>query len=509
MTKLQRDWTAFFPRLTLQRQLTLLLMVFVGLGGAAMGLLAEVYHRRESTLAARTQAELSQANALLIQKFLESDLVDSHTFGKPEDDILWQQSSQALADFPRVEGGFYLHQVDQLLGYAFPTHGGKVPKRDVPPTERGIILDLVQQTTALRVPQEKVLHAGIDIVILRAEPLPFRGAVWTMKRIPQSQDRQSRLLTLLLVCLMLVAVAWTLLILVQLRHGVRSLQHGIKEIEEGRADEIVPLTMEMGQVGAAITSMHQRRRELENRLQRVERLASLGQLVAGVAHEVRNPLASLRLNLEYLARQAQRQGNVLSIDHLTEQIDRLEALVRQLLYFDKRQQDEAWVPESLEKIVQEAVSLLRLEAQQQGIELVYQPPGRSLLPIPLRCRSLNQMMVNLILNAIQASRAGQTITVGVEEEGDYLVAWVEDAGKGVPPELKEQIFNPFVSTKPDGTGLGLSISHEIVVQHGGYIDLQSRPGCTRFSAYLPKQPKPGISGLELAKRGRNGKNSDH
>ncbi|WP_448600313.1 two-component system sensor histidine kinase NtrB [Thermoleptolyngbya sp.] len=505
--KPQIDWTVLFPQLTLQRQLTLLLVVFVGLGGAAMALLAEVYHRRESTLVARTQAELSQANALLIQKFLESDLVNAQTFGKPEDDILWQRSSSALADFPRVEGGFYLHQIDQLLGYAFPTHGGKVPKRDVPPTERGIILDLVQRTAALRVPQEKVLHAGIDTVILRAEPLPFRGAVWTMKRIPQPQDYQSRWLTLLLVCLMLVAVAWTLLILVQLRYGVQSLQRGIKEIEEGRADEIVPLTMEIGQVGAAITSMHQRRRELENRLQRVERLASLGQLVAGVAHEVRNPLASLRLNLEYLARQSQRQGHSLSIDHLTEQIDRLEALVQRLLYFDKRQQDEEWVLESLEKIVQEAVALLRLEAQQQGIELVYQPPGRSLPLIPLRRRSLNQMLVNLILNAIQASQAGQTIWTGVEEERDYLVAWVQDAGKGVPPEMKEQIFNPFVSTKPDGTGLGLSISHEIVVQHGGYIDLQSRLGCTRFSAYLPKQHKHGS--LETLERGRYGENSDH
>ncbi|MBF2067104.1 MAG: two-component sensor histidine kinase [Calothrix sp. C42_A2020_038] len=479
--------TTILPKLNLQRQLTLLLSLFVVLGGAAMMLLAEVYDRRESTLVARTQAELSQANALLIYEFLESDLAQRKEFSLQQDDTLWERSSRALATFPRVEGGFYLQQADLLLGYAFPTHGGKVPKRDVPPTERDIIIDLVRQTTIQRIPQEKILHPGIDTVILRAEPLPLRGAVWTMKRVPQPQDNQSKLFTLPLVWLVLVAVAWTLLILVQLRHGVKSLQLGIKEIEEGRAEEIVPLAMEMGQVGAAINSMHRRRRELENRLQRVERLASLGQLVAGVAHEVRNPLASLRLNLEYLARQAKRQGNSFSTEHLIEQIDRLEALVRRLLYFDKNQHEEDWVMESLETIVKEAVSLLHLEAKKQGIELIYQPPTQPLPLAPLRYRSLSQMMVNLILNAIQASKNNQCVIVSAEAQENYLVAWVQDGGEGVPTEIRERIFDPFFSTKSDGTGLGLSISHEIVVQHGGYIDLVSRPGCTRFSAYIPKQ----------------------
>jgi len=458
-----------------------------------MVLLMEVYHRRESVLTAMTQAELSHANSLLIHQFLESDLVQINKFNLKQDDALWLLSSRALAGLPRVEGGFYLRQADQLLGYAFPTHGGKVPKRDVPPTERDIIFDLVRQTTIQRVPQEKILHPGIDTVILRAEPLPLRGAVWTMKRVPDPQDNPSKLLTLLLVWLVLMAVGWTLLILMQLRYGVKSLQRGIKEIEEGRAEEIVPLSMEMGQVGAAITSMHQRRRELENRLQRVERLASLGQLVAGVAHEVRNPLASLRLNLEYLARQAQRQGNNFSIEHLIEQIDRLEALVRSLLYFDKNQQED-WMMESLETIVQEAVSLLRLEAEQQGIELIYQAPAQPLPLVRLRYRSFSQMMVNLILNAIQASQNNQQVIVSAQAQENYLVAWVQDQGEGIPPEMRERIFDPFVSTKSDGTGLGLSISHEIVVQHGGYIELLSRSGCTRFSACIPKQRndcKPG------------------
>lgn len=146
-------------------------------------------------------------------------------------------------------------------------------------------------------------------------------------------------------------MAWTVYIALQLRRGVQQLQQGIKAIEEGKAEQIPPLPAEMGMVGAAINTMHQRRQELESRLRRVDRLAYLGQLVAGVAHEVRNPLASMRLNLQYAARQLQRQGITnLPIPSLLEQIDRLESLVRRLLYFDKTHQEEELVRASLEAI---------------------------------------------------------------------------------------------------------------------------------------------------------------
>ncbi len=109
-------------------------------------------------------------------------------------------------------------------------------------------------------------------------------------------------------------------------------------------------------------------------------------------------------------------------------------------------------------------------------------------------------MVNLILNAIQASPEGCQVEVGVETQRNacgssltalsqaqpnYLVAWVEDQGPGLTPEEREQVFDPFYSTKPDGTGLGLAISYEIVTRHGGYITLESQSGCTRFSVFLP------------------------
>lgn len=453
-----------------------------------MWLLAELLQSQEGAITARTQAELARADARLIQQFWKEDIRRSLQIYniKQRDDYLWQLSAEALANFARVEGGFYSLDLDQLLGYAYPTHAGPIPKRDIPPAERGTIHKLARHAASQGLPQEQVLHLGLDIVVLRADPLLTWGAVWTMKRIPQPGDVRPRLITTLVIVMDLIVVGWTFHIALQLRRGVQQLQQGIKAIEKGNAEQISPLPGEMGMVGASINTMHQRRQELEQRLRRVERLAALGQIVAGVAHEVRNPLASMRLNLQYAKRSLERQGITnLPLPSLLEQVDRLETLIQRLLSFDKKQQEEEFVLASIEEIAAESVSLLRLKAEERGIELVYCPPCQPVPPIPLRRRGLGQVMVNLILNAIQASPENERVEVGVERKEKYVAIWVADRGAGISPENQERIFDPFFSTKPEGTGLGLSISHEIVTSHGGYIDLKSQASHTRFMVYLP------------------------
>ncbi|QDL09178.1 two-component sensor histidine kinase [Brasilonema octagenarum UFV-E1] len=481
-------------RWTLRQQLTILSILFLGLSGVALLLLVQLFESFEGAVVARNQQELARANTHLIKLFWESGLFE---MGVPKRKInrpLQELSTEVLANFGRVEGGFYLLERDQLLGYAYPTHGAPVPKSDIPPAERDTILQLARQATSQGLPQELVLRPKLDVVLVRADPLSAWGAVWTMKRIPRTKDSQQKIFSVPVVLGILVVGFWTFAIALQLQWGVQRLQQSIKAMEANQANEIPPLPAEMGMLGAAINTMQARRQELEQRLHRVERLASLGQLVAGVAHEIRNPLASMRLNLQYTDRQLRKQGlTTLPIDSLLEQVDRLEHLVQRLLYFDKNQQQEALVLTSLEEIVLESVSLLRLKAEEQGVDLVYQTPTHPIREIPLRRRELGQVMVNLILNAIQASPEGQQVTVGVEKESDvknqqkdrYFVAWVEDKGAGLPPEEQERIFDPFYSTKPEGTGLGLSISHEIVTRHGGYIQVESSPGKTRFSIYLP------------------------
>ncbi len=471
---------------TLQRQLKLVTLLFLALGGAALWLVAEVFQSRKGAVIARSQEELASADARLIKQFRESDFGSISMGPKQWNFELGKLSTEDLAAFPRVEGGFYLVEKDQLLGYAYPTHGGPVPKKDIPPVEQRTILALVRQATSQGLPQELVLQPGHDILVLRSDPLPRWGAVWTMKRMPHAGDIHQNILSVLVVLMNLVVGGWTFYIALQLQRGVQQLQQSIKAIEEDKALQIPPLPAEMGRIGEAINTMQHHRQELEQRLRRVDRLASLGQLVAGVAHEVRNPLASMRLNLQYTQRQLKQQGiTTLPIDSIVEQVDRLEHLVRRLLYFDQNQQQEELVNASLEAIAEESVCLLSIRAQEQGVTLVYRPPAQPWPQVPLRRRELGQVMVNLILNAIQASPEGGQVEVGVDQRQDYLSAWVEDQGQGLSPEDRERVFDPFYSTKPEGTGLGLTISHEIVTRHGGYIGLESQPGCTRFSVYLP------------------------
>ncbi len=479
-------------RWTLRQQLTILTVLFLSLSGLALWLVVQLFESLEGTVIARNQRELASANTRLIKLFWESRLHHSEIPDKRLERSLQQISTDALENFPRVEGGFYLLQQDSLLGYAFPTHGGLIPKTDIPPTERDSILQLARQATSQGLPQELVLQSKLDILVLHADPLPLWGSVWTMKRMPRPEDGPQKILSGLIVPGILIVGVWTFAIAMQLQWGIQKLQQSLKVMEINPAEQIPPLPAEMGLLGTAINTMQLRRQDLEQRLRRVDRLASLGQLVAGVAHEVRNPLASIRLNLQYTERQLQKQGLThLPIASLLEQVDRLEHLVQRLLYFDHNQQEIPTVT-SLEAIALESIALLRLKAEECGVDLVYHPPSQLLSEIPLRRRELGQVMVNLILNAIQASPENAQVTVGTEEVSEnkeegkaHLVAWVEDRGQGLSAAQKEQIFDPFYSTKPDGTGLGLAISHEIMTRNQGYIDVRSEPGCTRFSIYLP------------------------
>jgi signal transduction histidine kinase len=478
--------------LSLRRQLTILTVLFLSLSGLALWLVIQLFESLEGTVIARNQRELASANTRLIKLFWESRLNHQEIADDHLNKSLQDLSTDALANFPRVEGGFYLLQRDRLLGYAFPTHGGPVPKRDIPPSEQDLILQLARQATSQGLPQELVLRPKLDILVLRVDPLPLWGSVWTMKRMPRTEDGGQKILSGLIVLGILIVGIWTFAIAMQLQWGVQKLQQSLKAMEVNPAEQIPPLPAEMGLLGSAINTMQFRRQDLEQRLRRVEQLASLGQLVAGVAHEVRNPLASMRLNLQYTERQLQKQAiNHLPIASLLEQVERLENLVQRLLYFDHNQQEIPTVT-SLETIAQESIALLRLKAEEWGVDLVYLPPTPSLAQIPLCRHELGQVFVNLILNAIQASPIGEQVKVGVEqiskngERGNsLLLAWVEDRGKGLSAEAQEQIFVPFYSTKPEGTGLGLAISHEIVTRNQGYINVQSEPGCTRFSIYLP------------------------
>ena len=153
-------------RWTLRQQLTILTILFLCLSGAALWLVVQLFQSLEGAVVARNQGELASANARLIKLFWESSLGQTRASSGQWNNSLQELSTEALVTFPRVEGGFYLLQKDQLLVYSYPTHGGPVPKKDVPPAERLTILQLTRRATSQGFPQELVLRPGFDILVL-------------------------------------------------------------------------------------------------------------------------------------------------------------------------------------------------------------------------------------------------------------------------------------------------------------------------------------------------------
>lgn len=230
-------------------------------------------------------------------------------------------------------------------------------------------------------------------------------------------------------------------------------------------------------------------REMLRRTLRAERLAAVGTLATGLAHEVRNPLNSASLQLQVLKRRLSRgvvQPNELLpvVAIVTEEISRLDHLVSDFLSF-AQPRPLALVPSDLNGLIVAAAGLVRAEAEGLRVEVVCElDPGVG--TVEVEPERLRQVLLNLARNALEAMPEGGRLTfrsLAANAEGNVCVE-VEDTGPGFPEDAP--IFDAFYTTKTGGTGLGLAIVHRIVSEHGGSMRASSEPGCTRFSAYLPQ-----------------------
>jgi PAS domain S-box-containing protein len=237
------------------------------------------------------------------------------------------------------------------------------------------------------------------------------------------------------------------------------------------------------------------RSQLESQLSHSERLASLGMLAAGVAHEINNPVASIVAGVESLQRWLNRtQG--LSVEDAAEIREILDVLEREtmrsrettdklLLLAQPVQFTPGWV--DLNRAADDTLSLLRFQMRQQGIEVV-QDLDPQLPAIWGRESGMRGVLMNLCMNAVQAMAGGGTLTVRTRRRGEGVVIEIADTGPGIHPAHLERIWDPFFTTKPvgKGTGLGLSITQRVLARHGGRIRVESTPGeGARFIIELP------------------------
>ena len=232
--------------------------------------------------------------------------------------------------------------------------------------------------------------------------------------------------------------------------------------------------------------------EREERLSRIrmQRLAQLGTLLAGFAHEVRNPLSTIGLNLQ-LVLEDFREAESTRDKRTQKRLSTVEAEVRRLQTILEEFLSYARAPEpkltsiDLNQKLQSLVDFLQLEAKEAGVSLRFYP-GAALGPVACDWDHVQAAVGNLIRNAREATPAGGEVLVSTKRDGDHVSIRVTDTGEGIPREQASRVLEPYFSTKKGGTGLGLPTARRVAEEHGGGLMLQSEPGKgTQFTLRLP------------------------
>ncbi|HTR99054.1 MAG TPA: ATP-binding protein, partial [Bacteroidota bacterium] len=244
--------------------------------------------------------------------------------------------------------------------------------------------------------------------------------------------------------------------------------------------EMDALSMLAGQAALALENavMTQFQEERLKKLFHADKLATVGELAAGAAHEIRNPLTSIRSTVQFLKKSLPPTAHGY-VDGVIEEVDRIDGIIRGLLSLSKSSELELAVVD-LHELIGQTLMLLDPELKKRSIAVRLEQSARdpSVEADPGR---LKQVFLNVLLNSVQAMDGGGTLRVAVADSrvavrdapGEMVTITVTDTGPGIPADMMRRVFDPFFTTKANGTGLGLSITYGIVHGHGGEIDVAS------------------------------------
>jgi signal transduction histidine kinase len=410
--------------------------------------------------------------------------------------------TRILADDPGAEGGFYLAASDQFAGTVMTlpqeepmAEKGKATKgadkkgdkkkaekgekkeaekslaanvrRDPPPRETEAIRQLARAALEAEpgaVPTVEVRDVGPSRVAIATvavgDDRPARVAVWVMVRLTGPEQQKARL-------------------------GRLQLATGFS---------LVGILLALGLTLGLIRSLRQetlKQERLRDELRKSEHLAALGRMLAGVAHEIRNPLTAIRSTVQLWERLPDRARTPESLAAVVAAVDRLDGLVGRLLLFARSGQEGRRAAD-LYGVVAETLELIRARAAAQKVEVESDLAG-DLPPVAGAHQVISQVVLNLLTNALQAMPEGGALSCRTRRARSGLVELlVGDTGPGIPGELRDRIFEPFFTTRPDGTGLGLALCREVARQQGGDVTLEPEagPGATVLLTLPPASGEP-------------------
>ncbi len=276
------------------------------------------------------------------------------------------------------------------------------------------------------------------------------------------------------------------------------LQEKMARVGEGDLTQTVDFAAQKDEIGelgrnfnAMVQQLKQNREEIERlhhtQMSRAEHLATLGELATGLAHEIRNPLAGIAGVIEIVGRDLPPTSPALEVvQDVKEEIRQINHILSDLLDCARPRAPEVRLSD-LNLTAEHSVMVARQQALSKPIHLEME---KSPQPLPVRHDSdqIHQVLLNLLLNALQATDGKGSIRISVSPAGQFAAISVSDTGRGIAPEHLPNIFRPFYTTKGNGTGLGLSLARRIVEDHRGHIEVESALGQgTKFTVFLPAE----------------------
>jgi signal transduction histidine kinase len=310
--------------------------------------------------------------------------------------------------------------------------------------------------------------------VLEEPPLELRIAATAGPFIGPFQ-RAARRGTLLLLVAALAAVTATALLTTRLTRSLRQLTEAAEAVSQGEFDRAISVRSrdEVGRLGRAFNRMTEHLRRTLDQLAGRESLAAVGEFAAGLAHEVRNPLTAVQIDLQHVQSQLPEESPLREPqEKALAEIRRLDATVRNALKVARSGRIEPREIDLAEPLGASA-DAARPFFDARGAELALDLEASRVVVIG-DPGALEQLFLNLLRNAAEAVRPGGSATVEVEVGSGDVAVTVRDDGEGVSPEALERAFEPLFSTRAEGTGLGLPIAHRIAVAHGGSIEMRNR-----------------------------------
>jgi signal transduction histidine kinase len=475
--------------------LWLMLALSAGITGFV---LFEFYRQSANSQVARAEEALTRACRDIGERYARAMAGRSAPAAEVDDTLrqrLVAAVGAALAGETGIEGGIW--QADLAsLAYAFPTYEGTGPKTDVPSAELASIRAVNAEALHGRHPVTLRQTTRSQVLLLHACPLPGPLASvtgWTMTRVFTGQGPAYNQLLIglaVLVVTVLGAAIWLGAILLPWSRKLSQLET-LLAAQDGKSGDLPALPptgeRELDRLVEAVNAAGRRLSEERRRATAAERLAAVGRLAAGLAHEIRNPIAAMRLKAENAIAAGDDARRASALRSILEQIGRLDGLLRDLLAMTQRR-DPVPVESDLDRLLHGAVDVHRELAAAKGVTLRVDGAPQTAMPPKFDIDQVRRALDNLVLNAVQNAPKGSIVTLAAMESDGRLRLQVSDTGPGVPAHIRDSLFEPFVTARADGTGLGLAIVREIARAHGGDARLLSDRSGTVFEIDLPWRP---------------------